>query len=57
MRSSELIRVSNQNTKEELKRDNSRKATQIFAKTFFTKESRNAFYAIGIPYRIVPIYV
>lgn len=57
MRSSDLIRVSNQKAKEELKRDNSRKATQIFAKTFFTEESRNAFYVIGFPYRIVPIYV
>lgn len=57
MRNSELIRVSNQNAKEELKRDNSRKATQIFAKMLLIEESRNALYIIGVPYRIVPIYM
>jgi len=48
MRSNEVIRVSNQNTEEELKRDNSRKATQIFVKMFLMEESRNTFHTIDV---------
>lgn len=47
MRSNELIRVSDQNAKEKLKRAKGRKATHIFVKMFLMEESRKVFYIIG----------